>query len=81
MNKMMTIQQVAERLKDMHLPDVQSATGFSYNTLKNVRDGKGAQYFTVQKLSNYFADMDAKAEELDAAASVAYQKYLDGKNN
>ncbi len=54
MAPMMTLEQVADKLKECELVPVQYATGLSYNTLKNIREGKGAQYHTVVKLSNYF---------------------------
>lgn len=63
---MMTLEQIAARLGTEHLPEVQAATGLSYNTLKKIRDGKGALYFTVVKLSNHFADVDAKMAEAEA---------------
>lgn len=56
--KMMTLEEIKARLQDSHLPKIQFATGLSYNTLKNLRDGKGAMYFTVVKLSNYFEKED-----------------------
>lgn len=60
MNPHMTLEQVRERLAESDLPKIQTSTGLAYNTLKNVRDGKGARYDTVVQLSNYFRLQDQK---------------------
>ena len=60
MNPHMTLEQIRARLAESELPKVQSATGLAYNTLKNVRDGKGVLYDTVVQLSNYFRLQDQK---------------------
>ena len=63
MKKPMTLQQVAARLADCNIPDVQRATGYSYNALKKIRDGGGAMYHTVVHLSNYFHGIDGTDQE------------------
>ena len=59
MKKMMTLQEVSDRLKTEELVPIQYKTGLAYNTLKNIRDGKGARWDTVLQLSNYFAIQDS----------------------
>lgn len=52
--QIMTLEQVSARLKDAELVPITYDTRISYNTLKNIRDGKGAQYKTIETLSRYF---------------------------
>lgn len=51
---MLTLTEVAGRLAMTNMYAVHQQTGISYNALKKIRDGGGAQYATVQKLSDYF---------------------------
>jgi hypothetical protein len=54
-----SLDQLAERLKEEHLPDVARATGLPYNTLKNVREKNNPTWATLERLARYFAERDA----------------------
>lgn len=56
----MPIEVVSARLKDLDLPKIWRDIDISYNTLKNVRDGRGANYSTVKKIGDYLQAQDAK---------------------
>lgn len=52
---MLTLIEIAEKLKDRRLSVVADATGLHYNTIKSVRDGANHRpsYETVKALSDY----------------------------
>ena len=51
---LLNIETIAEELRHVKLADVSKETGLVYNTLKNIREGRGANYSTIVKLSEYF---------------------------
>lgn len=51
----LTLTDLAARLCAVDLTSVAKATGLSYNTLKNIKDGRGAQWSTIEKLSVHFS--------------------------
>lgn len=58
---MMTIEEITAALKDRRTADVARDTGLAYNTIKNLKTGKGAYSATIEKLSRYLGD-NATAE-------------------
>lgn len=52
---MMTIEQITAAIKDRRTADVARETGLAYNTIKNLKAGKGAYSATIEKLSRYLA--------------------------
>jgi hypothetical protein len=50
----LTLAELAARLVGADLVAVAKATDLSYNTLKNIKEGRGAQWSTIEKLSTYF---------------------------
>lgn len=52
---MLTLIEIAEKLKDRRLSVVADATGLHYNTIRNIRDqsSHSPSYETVKALSDY----------------------------
>lgn len=52
---MMTVEQITAALQDRRTAEVARETGLAYNTIKNLKTGKGAYSETIKKLSRYLS--------------------------
>jgi hypothetical protein len=61
---MLALEDIIAALSDRRIPMVQHATGLSYNTIANIRDGRNRnpEYSTLKALSDYL-DPEAQAKK------------------
>lgn len=62
---MLTIEEIVNKIKDKPTSDIARDTGLAYNTIKNLKSGRGAYSGTIDRLSKYL-----RGEPLDNEKAI-----------